>query len=170
MSTNLQFIDNVTVSDGSATVSLDNVFTANYDVYKLVVTDYIPATSENLSFRLLDSSGSALTGSDYDVATLIFRNNASFGEVRVTGTTMWTYGGYVLNSNTQGFGLEMDIYNPFSDSSYTFANLTSVNGASADMGNKNIYVYKQTTSTRGLQLSAVGGNLKNIKASIYGVK
>ncbi len=169
MSTNLQFISSVTVSGGSATVNLDNVFTVNYDVYKLVVTDYIPATSENLSFRLLDSSGSALSGSDYDVATLILRNNASFGEARAVNTTMWTYGGYVLNSNTQGFGLEMNIYNPF-NATYTFANLTSVNGASADMGNKNIYCYKQATSTRGLQLSAVGGNLKNIKASIYGVK
>ena len=170
MVTNLQFISNVTVKDVSATVNLDNVFSENYNVYKLVVTDFIPASSENLAFRLLDSSGSALTGSDYDVATLILRNNTSFGEVRVTNTTMWTYGGYVYNTNTQGFGLEMDIYNPFSSSSYTFANLTSVNGATADMGNKNIYVYKQTTSTRGLQLSAVGGNLKNINASIYGVK
>ncbi len=168
MSTNLQFISSVTVSGGSSTVSLDNVFSTNYDVYKLVVTDFVPASSENLAFRLLDSSGSALTGSDYDVATLILRSNASFGEVRVTGTTMWTYGGYVTSSHTQGFGLEMDIFNPF-NASYTFANLNS-NSSTADMGNKNIYVYKQATSTRGLQLSAVGGNLKNIKASIYGVK
>ena len=170
MSTNLQFINSVTVSGVTSTVSLDNVFSDNYDVYKLVITDYIPASSENLSFRLLDSSGSALSDSYYDVATFILRNNASFGQVRVTGTTMWTYGGYVLNSNTQGFGLEMYIYNPYSSSSFTFGNLTSVNGASADMGNKNIYLYKQATSTRGLQFSAVGGNLKNLKASIYGVK
>ena len=170
MATNLEFINSVSVSGGSSTVNLDNVFSANYDVYKLVVTDFRPASSENLFFRLLDSSGSALTGSDYDVATLILRNNASFGEVRATGATFWSYGGYVLNSNTQGFGLEMDIYNPFSSSSHTFATLTSVNGASADMGNKNIYCYKQTTSTRGLELRSVPGNLKNIKASIYGVK
>tara|TARA_R100001163_G_C5049802_1_gene186707 strand:+ start:577 stop:1089 length:513 start_codon:yes stop_codon:yes gene_type:complete len=170
MSTNLQFINSVTVSGVTSTVNLDNVFSANYEVYKLVVIDYIPSSSENLSFRLLDSSGSALSGSDYDIATLILRNNTSATEVRVTNTSLWTYGGYVTNSNTQGFGLEMDIYNPFSDSSYTFANLTSVNGASADIGNKNIYVYKQNSSTRGLQFSAVGGNLKNLKAIIYGVK
>lgn len=166
---NLEFINSVNVSGGSSVVLLDNVFSADYDVYKLLITNFVPATSENLSFRLLDSSGSALTGSHYDVATLILRNNASFGEVRVTNTSLWTYGGYVLNSSTQGFGLEMDIYNPFSSSSFTFANLSSVNGATADMGNKNIYAYKQTTSTRGLQLSAVGGNLKDIKASVYGL-
>tara|TARA_B100000214_G_C23645280_1_gene480326 strand:- start:33 stop:542 length:510 start_codon:yes stop_codon:yes gene_type:complete len=169
MATNLEFINSVSVSGGSSTVNLDNVFSADYDVYKLLITDFKPASSENLFFRLLDSSGSALTGSDYDIATLILRNNASFGEVRVTGAAFWSYGGYVLNSNTQGFGLEMDIYNPF-NSSYTFANLTSVNGASADIGNKNIYCYKQTTSTRGLQFSAALGNLQNLKASMYGVK
>ena len=170
MAGNLEFINSVNVTGGSSVVNLDNVFSEKYDVYKLVVTDFVPNSSENLLFRLLDSSGSALTDSSYDVATLILRNNTSFGEVRATGTTYWTYGGYVTSSTTSGFGLEMDIYNPFSSSSYTFANLTSVNGASADMGNKNIYVYKQTTSSRGLQLTNAFSSLKNLKASMYGVK
>ena len=169
MASNFEFISSVNSNNIAATVNLDNVFSANYDVYKLIVTDFVPASSENLAFRLLDSSGSALSGSDYDVATAILRNNTTFGEVRATGTTMWTYGGYTLNSNTTGFGLEMDIYNPF-NSTYTFAKLNSVNGSGADMGNINIYVYKQAASTRGVQLSAVGGNLTDLKASIYGVK
>ena len=170
MSGSLRLIKKTTTSANADIVSLSDCFVTDYSVYKVIFNfEDDSGVSNNTFFRLLDSSGNPLAGNDYDIATLILRNNASFGKVRVQGTTFWNYGGFVLNSNTQGFGLEMDIYNPFSSSSYTFANLTSVNSASADMGNKNIYCYKQTTSTRGLQFSAALGNLQNLKASVYGL-
>ena len=166
----LRLINQTTLSGGSSVVNIDNVFSSDFDIYKLVVSDFVPNNSENLLFRLINSSGTALTDSSYDIATQILRNNASSGEVRVTNTTYWTYGGYVTSTSTQGFGLEMYIYNPFSSTSYTFASLSSINGASADIGNKNIYVYKQLTSVRGLQLTNAYSSLKNLTARIYGLR
>ena len=171
MATNLQFISSIESITNVSTVSMDNVFSSEYDVYYLTVTGFEPQLAEELGFRLINSSGSALTGSNYDSASYTLATSASFSEVRDLNADKWRYGGYAPASSNTGVGVSMFIYNPFDSSSYTFANLQSTQGHNQYIGRKNIYVYKVAESTRGLVFTNNGNyNMDILKASIYGVK
>ena len=171
MATNLQFISSIESTTNVSTVSMDNVFSSEYDVYYLTVTGFEPQLAEELGFRLINSSGSALTGSNYDSASYTLATSASFSEVRDLNADKWRYGGYAPASSNTGVGVSMFIYNPFDSSSYTFANLQSSQGHNQYIGRKVIYAYKVAESVRGLVFTNNGNyNMDILKASIYGVK
>ena len=111
MATNLQFISSIESTTNVSTVSMDNVFSSEYDVYYLTVTGFEPQLAEELGFRLINSSGSALTGSNYDSASYTLATSASFSEVRDLNADKWRYGGYAPASSNTGVGVSMFIYN-----------------------------------------------------------
>ena len=171
MATNLEFINSINSTTTVSTVSFDNIFSSQYDNYYLTVTGFEPAIQEELGFRLINSSGSALSGSNYDSASYTLQTSGSFSEVRDVNQDKWKYGGHALASSNTGVGVSMFIYNPFDSSSYTFAVLQSTQGHNQYIGRRVTYAYKVAESTRGLVFTNNGNyNMDILKASIYGVK
>lgn len=171
MATKLEFINSINSTTNVSTVSFDNIFTSKYDLYYLTVTGFEPQLSEELAFRLINSSGSALTGSNYDSASFTLQTSGGFSQVRDSNADKWRYGGYAPASSNTGVGVSMFIYNPFDSSTFTFAVLQTAQGHNQYIGRKVIYAYKVAESTRGLVFTNNGNyNMDILKASIYGVK
>jgi len=172
MATNLEFIKKVTSTD-VVSVSYTDLFNTNYDVFELFI-DLQYNGASYLDMQLLDSSGSVLTGSHYDVAVLEMRSDAAFVEYKYTSSTIWRgLGGYLNNVNA-GYGMKMKVYNPTSTSSYTYATSQSNSPlTSAMFGNKAIATYKATDGVYGLKIFGSGGGSTTfdfLNVAVYGVK
>ena len=172
MATNLQFINSFEITSAVSSLNCDNVFTAEYDVYKIVATKLETAGSTaNGNLRLIDSSGN-VESSSYDFAYLSMKPESSFGEVKVIGGTFWQEFFGNPDKAPQGSGTIGYIYNPFDSSSYTFCNWQSFHSqGSVNRGYKAIGVHKFAESMRGFQLQeSLGNNITAGTISVYGVK
>ncbi len=119
MATNLQFINSFSTTSAS-TLSADNVFTTNYDVYKIVMTPMSKSTDSEHLFRFLDSSGSEISSSDYDYASLEMYGHTSFSERRSTGAGSIAY----LGNGDRNQAI-MYVHNPADTGSYSFVQYQS---------------------------------------------
>ena len=168
MATNLEFIKSATASGGVNTLDISDCFSAEYDVYELLIPKVDTASNFYPSFRFLKASdGTADTTANYDSAGLLFGTTA-ITEIRYTNqTSIINSFGLASTNDANNFG-RVTIYNPFDSSSYTFINGFSVFVYSNLEGGKTIAVHKVAQSNSGIQLLFT--NMTEVKASIYGVK
>ena len=163
---------NETTASSVASVSITDVFTSDFDIYKIVVDDYQSATSQELAIRFVNSSGSVISASNYDSATQILRSYNTFQEVKTTNQSMIQYLGW-NSATTVGFGLTLYVFNPNSSSSYSFllSQTSSDVSGSGNINYKAIGVLKQTASMGGLNFfGASGHNLTSINIKTYGLR
>lgn len=168
MPTNLQFIKSVS-GDSVTSLALTNCFSSAYDIYQLQVNYNNASGNNNLSIRLLDSGGSQISTSTYDMAGLDINAFTTFSEVRSTGNTAFINTTQVADSDDNSVGNTI-FFQP-NKAGYTFMLNQQANITTNDFrGRKMIQVEKSTTSATGLQLFTVSSGTANIKATIYGVK
>ena len=115
---NLRLISETTASS-VASLSITNCFSADYDIYKVQINVSVASGNNNINARLLNSSGSQVSTSTYDLAGFNLNAFSSFAEDRETGNTSFHYLTQVLDSNDSGVG-NTYIFNPFNNASYTF--------------------------------------------------
>jgi hypothetical protein len=154
---NLRLINETNVSSAVNTVNITDIFSAEFDIYKIVVSDTEPSgvTStdvNNLRTRFINSSGTVVSASSYDNANVLMKAEASFDNDKFTNGTSF-YGRDNIGNYTSS-GSVTYIFNPFSSSSYTF--MIGQGSGGYDTGNnrfranKQIGVLKQTASITGL--------------------
>src|SRR5210317_1461778 len=103
MAGSLEFINETTVTSGVATVSETDVFSANYDVYKITLEGFYASTIDYFYLRLINSLGSVISTS-YDVASLEMISNASFNERKGTNfTAMFPSTNFLPNSEAENY-------------------------------------------------------------------
>ena len=174
MATELQFIKSASASSVSS-LSVSDCFSANYDVYKVILNDVEATNSNSISrLRFLDSGGSVISANEYDFAALNLAAATSFAERRDVGQT------YIDRLGTQHTGLidggtaVIYIYNPFDSSSYTFAQFQGMaranTGSVTGYGVKGIGVHKSAEQLSGLNILISAGTFDTIKITVYGVK
>ena len=175
MATNLQFIKSASASNTNS-FSITDCFSANYDVYQIIVTDTDQSSSggshNNISF--INSSGSEVTDAIYTYAQQQLKSYSSFGEDKYINQRYIRIMSQFTGASSVGAKAEFYIYNPFDSSSYTFA-LGQSSGfyeTAGLLGTKAIGVLKQTSSITGLKFftETTGTTYESIKVSIYGVK
>ena len=173
---NLELIKSATISSGSSTLNITNVFSANYDVYKIVSygISTVGTTQTDPDLRFINSSDSVVGDTDYDYAHLIMRTDASFTEQRNTGQDeFYRFFGESVDQNVETNAQVSYIYNPFSSSKYTFAIYQSmVASAGLKIGMKGIGVLKQEASMTGFQVKDNTGSrpFAGGEFAVYGVK
>ena len=112
----LRLINETEVTSGVSTVNVTDIFSADFDIYKVDISDMAGANSY-WYLRLINSSGSVITTS-YDNATLLMRSNNTFVEYIGTNTaSMWATSNISYSDGNSGV---FYFFNPFSSSSYTF--------------------------------------------------
>ena len=170
MATNLQFIKSA--SGTASTLDVTNCFSDKYDVYKLVIPTFeVSNTSNSVHIRLLDSSSTVISASEYDNAGLVVLSYSSFTETRETGQSYIRYIGYSTVNVDVGIGATIYVYNPYDSSSYTFLQYQAsgwVNGSGL-AGYKSVNVHKSAEQITGFQLSAGTSTMDNIEVSVYGL-
>lgn len=165
MAGSLELINKTTFSSVS-TVNVDNVFSADYDVYQIT----LDTGGQYGLLKFLDSSGTLTTDSAYDTARLNLKTNTTYSETRVQNQSAGMYAFSESSGSGAGGGNVLYVFNPFSSSSYTFvtAQTVDINNTVAFRIAKTIGAYKNTQSLRGFSLQAlasVSGTLVT-----YGVK
>ena len=165
---------NETTGTSVYTISVTDVFTSDFDIYKIVL--YSSSASEKEDhLRFINSSGSVISSSNYDYAQLFLRSYSSFSEIRSTSDTKLR----LITGSEDNFGGNAVIYifNPTNTSSYTF--LLSQMSRGYDYANnnnfsfnsnKNIGVLKQTNSITGFHIYNNAGTSSDYTAKTYGLR
>jgi len=173
---NLEFINSTTVSSGVTTVNVDNVFSADYDVYFVQFLGIYQSTNVDNGIeglRLIDNAGSVITTSEYGYANLTMPSGSAFAENKFATRDFIFFGMYADQLSDGQANASMYIYNPYDSSSYTFIQSFAAGKNSSDFyGGKTIGVHQVAETIRGFQLyesdgtRTFGGGTINV----YGVK
>ena len=169
---NLRLINETTGTNVSS-VSLTDVFSADFDIYKIVQTDYTPLSASSQSvMRLINASGSVISSSDYDYASLFQPSYSSFVEDRSTSSTFILDGLYNDQNDTVGAGAVYYLFNPFSATSYTFgiAQYAQVNVGSGFFARKGIGLLHQLVSITGVQFISTGSANITTNIRVFGLR
>ena len=178
MATNLEFIKSATVSSGVTTVNVDNVFSADYDVYYCNIIGLyhnLDVSNGVEGIRFIDSGGSVISAAEYDYAVLIMSASSAFTDTtRATGANYLNMNIFTDQlSDSGGANLGFYVFNPYDSSSYTFTKSEMAGKNTSDFyGHKGIGVHKVAETIRGFQLyeSNVARTFGGGQINVYGVK
>lgn len=165
---NLRLI-NETTATSVASVSINDVFTSDFDIYKMSIL-YDNSAGNVVRTQMINSSGNVVTASNYDWAILQLRATGSDQEQNATNDDDWR----MSYEGTAGWNVITYIFNPFSSSLYT-SYITQSSGYYGGSGLTNLNlngkgVLKQTASMSGIKFTTIGSNFDDFTCRIYGVR
>lgn len=170
MAGSLEFIKSASGTSVSS-LSVTDCFSADYDVYEIIIRNFQSSASTDGNFRFLNSSNAEITSSNYDFARLNLKSYTSFSEGRAQNQTLIQTGMFTVTSS-DGTGQQLiRAFNPFNSSSYSFLLLQGAGirvGSGLD-GYKNIGLLKSAEQCNGFSISPTTGTI-SLNISVYGVK
>tara|TARA_A100000172_G_scaffold64849_1_gene44324 strand:- start:223 stop:738 length:516 start_codon:yes stop_codon:yes gene_type:complete len=166
---NLRLLNETTASS-VASLSITDLFSADFNIYKIVLNDLQISTGTWVEWNYINSSGSILTSSEYDEAVLELQDDTSYVESRSTNQSRHIRGLRGGSDASNLGGLVMYIFNPFSSSSYTFALTQSMGYISKGFGSKGIFVFTDTSSVTGINFNLDGQTFNNLTVRTYGLR
>ena len=175
MATNLQFIKEENITTASANIQFDNFFnTAEYDKYCIIYSGFYKSVISDSSLRLIDNSGSTISDTEYEFATINLRSGSSFTFNKETGATnLRRFFGRpdTIASSEPSNGI-IYVHNPLDSSKFTyFYGQSQYSESNTEVGNKFIGVHKSAETIRGITIFGNSGhNFTSGKICLYGVK
>jgi hypothetical protein len=167
----LRLINETSCTDVTS-VSITDVFSADFDIYKITATNQVGSGSGLM--RFINSSGSSISSASYDEALLVMYMHTTFAESRATNQTAFSNSMVAENptGNNNNGQVEMTIFNPYSTSSYTFGiSMNRVyNSSTAMRGGKAIGVLKTTDRVTGFQIYSDTSNYFSSTIRTYGLR
>ena len=170
---NLRLINETTAIAGVTTINITDVFSADYDIYKIVfTTDGNSTTAFDVDARLINSSGTVISSSNYDRAFLNMITASAYSESRATSQSTLTALFGTSDQEPEFASGAMYVFNPFSSSSYTFFIQQSfLVHSSLEIARKYIGVLKDTTSCTGIQaIATLSAFNTGTKIRTYGLR
>jgi len=156
---NLRLINETEITSSVSSVNITDVFSADFNIYKITINGVSTAgtTGTFLAIRFINNSGSLITGNQYDWADLEMRSDTSFSDDKATGASFMRMNG-VTDQSPESMGANVNIFNPYDSSSYTFINGQSSGITSNHRGGKNIGVHKVAETIRGFAVIETNGS------------
>lgn len=140
---------NTTTFSAVSSVSLNDVFTSDYDYYRIILSG-VSTSSSDTNLRLRASGTDATGGSDYSYQ--ILNGTSSSLSAGSSVTSLWNVG---VDSNNR-FNLAMDIFDPFLSVKTSFSSMSA-------RGGQRIHIsggyHNLTTSYDGFTLSDNAGTM-----------
>ena len=165
---NLRLLNETTVTSGVSAFSVTDIFSADYDIYKVVIDDVVSANGY-WYLRPINSGGSVIATS-MDNATLLLRADTTYVEYKGVGAASWWATSNICYAS--GNNGVLYIFNPYSSSTYSY--MIGSDGGYAwsyNRHNRNIGVYKNTESITGIQISQQSsGTFTAGKIRTYGLR
>jgi hypothetical protein len=151
---NLRLINETEITSSVESINITNVFSADFDIYKITITDISTTGTDptGLDLRFINTSGSVITASNYDDVFLSMKGETTFSEIRETNADSFDNFFGIPDQSPEGIGSVAYIFNPYSSSSYTFGISQSSSRTTNFRSYKNIGVLKQTASMSGFQV------------------
>ena len=171
---NLRLLNETTISSSVTGVNITDIFTTDFDIYKMTVEgiSLVGGSATRIDGRLINTSGSVITSSNYDRGSLSMRTNTSFQELRSTSAdTMFDYCP-ATDEAPETSSSVIYYFNPFSSSSFTYILVQGFSSLSSESRSaKSIFVLKQLSSINGVNLFSGGGdNFTSGVIRTYGVR
>ncbi len=171
---NLRLLNETTVGSSVTTVNVEDVFSADFDVYKIVIPQMntVGTASTDVALRFINSSGSVISSSNYDYANLGLRAYTTYTIENDENVTYIQKFGQA-DQEPDGTSIVSYIFNPFSDSIFTYVlQQNSFNFGSGQGGGKGIGVLTELVSITGYQLVAVSSTrpFTTSKIRTYGLR
>lgn len=156
---NLRLINETEITSSVSSVSVKDVFSADYDIYKIVANgiSLTGTTNTEIYFRFLNSAGGIIVSPNYQFAVELMRSDSTVGQTAGTSQT----------SIRRVFGVNTDqapetqsgvayVFNPFNSSTHSFTlSQSSVNYANVHRNTKGIGVLPQQAENTGFNLFEV---------------
>ena len=169
----LRLINETTISSTVTQVDIDNIFTADFDIYKIVIDGVQESASGQeqwLRLRFLNSSGSVDTTSNYDYAHVRMLSNSGYGNENNANQDNILYAGlgYTDDDGTHAVAY---IFNPYSSSIYTHLIGQGIfwnSGRMQSVKGMGIHTVKQTN--RGIRLYQSSGSMGSGIIRTYGLR
>ena len=155
---------NTTSFSGVASQSVNDVFSATYRNYRVVV-DYIPATSSGAVSLRLRVGGADNSTSNYQ-RSIIYLGASSPAQTRNNNQSDWSLLGNVTN---EYYSIVFDLFTPFASLSTHAVGFAEYRATSTSANEVNIYNlgFNGTTSFTGLTVLGNGSNLTG-SISVFG--
>tara|TARA_R100001163_G_scaffold28366_1_gene22789 strand:- start:2228 stop:2743 length:516 start_codon:yes stop_codon:yes gene_type:complete len=168
MSSSLRLINETTVSSTVSSVNIENVFSADFDIY---IITYGNATSDvnsiDIQLRYINSSGSVISTSNYDQAWLRMRQSG-FNENRLTGESKIFFGQLAGSLGGTAWGY---VFNPYKSTCYTWHQFQGSGfSGSEDRAFRGVAVQKEYTTNTGFQLYAGSDNITTATIRTFGMR
>ena len=170
----LRLINETSATDGVTAISITDIFSADFDIYQITFSDFQSNANFGLDMRFINTSGSEVSASNYDRAKYYMPAYTSFGLVGATNQNyidrfidMFGYSA----TGQSAFGT-CYVFNPYSNSSYTFylaqGGLVGTNTSLT----KSIGVLKNTDRVGGIKVYSDDGvdTFKTLKIRTYGLR
>ena len=106
---NLRLINETTATSVSS-ISVTDVFSADFDIYKITAVGDFTNGNQVVNSRFINSSGSVVSTSNYNYAILSMESSSSFNQDRSTNNSFMRRMVYSHNGND--FGFTLYIFNP----------------------------------------------------------
>jgi len=167
---NLRLINETSASSVSS-ISVTDVFSADFDIYKVIIKN-VDSTAENYTYmRFINSSGSIVTASNYEYATQFSRSYNTFTEVKSQSDDEFTRFGVQDTGTEDGGSTVAYIFNPYSSSSYSFfINQHSGQGSLGLVGLKGIGQLRENSSITGMNIYPASGTFDTITVQVFGIR
>ena len=170
----LRLINETEITTSASTVQFTDLFSADFDIYKLTIANLTTDSAGYLYGRLINSSGSVITASNYSSANFLMDAANAWTENKGYNQSSIQYLSFFGSGATNSTNNTLYIFNPYSSSDYTFL-LNQGLGyfGSGSNGAKGIYVLKQTSSITGFELSNAYNPSLNLTGGVirtYGLR
>lgn len=155
-------------------VSVTDCFSADFNIYKLVVKNATSDGSfEEMSMRLIDSSGGVDVGSNYQYAFRELRSSTTYGDGKSTSSSTIIRTMRTGSGATASGGNVVYFFRPFDSTSYTGV-IYEVGAYSSGTpqfgGQKGMAWNTVAQSITGFQYFVSSNQITNIDMDIYGVR
>lgn len=155
-------------------VSVTDCFTDDFIIYKLVAKNVVSSGSfEELSMRLINSSGTIDTQSNYQYAFKELRSSTTYGNGKSTSSNTIIRTMRTGSGATSSGGNVVYFYRPFDSSSYTglsYEVAAHSSGTPQFGGQKGFAVHTVESSITGFQYFVSSNQITNIELDIYGIR
>jgi hypothetical protein len=157
-------------ASGSATsgtvLSIQNCFSADYEAYRVVLTDIRTTVASGLNVQLANGGTPNATGYGYNYVNGPYATTSTYAQQGGTGLAAWPTVGVGF---TDSGGVAMDIYNPFLSQFSIISSDRTDPRAGGTAGRWNGF-HAVATSFSGIYIVSSAGTFTNINATVYGYR
>jgi len=167
----LELVKTVTASSVSD-VEVTNIFTTDYDFYKIIVTDLdISSNSVNLEMRYLNSSGTEIT-TQHSWLRHGLQNTRTYLQQGASSVSDFDLIN-IDSTNAHNPAIIIYVYDPLNTNYYTLGNYESMtynlnpNNYKIE-GNYGAIHYNNTQALSGVKFKLTSGTIEQINIKVYG--
>lgn len=159
------------VSSPVSTIDVTSVFSADFDVYKIYMSNATADTDRTVRWQWRSSSAPITSANYYEMKSLR-RNITStiFNTNNIAQTSFESLSIQAPNAGTRFYDMEITVYNPFNTEwTYAESRVLSTNSSDTHQYEWTGHFLRNTTSVEGIRFLLNAGDYESAEIQVYGM-